>query len=69
LTWADFRRLATTAGLLVEDCTIEAMRVVRETESTRAMARLVLGAPVSLLRPLRSMSPTYVAVVRRRGRG
>jgi SAM-dependent methyltransferase len=69
LTWTDFRRLATTAGLLVEDCTIEAMRVVREIESTSGIARLLLGAPVSLLKPLRAMSPTYVAVVRRSSRG
>jgi 2-polyprenyl-3-methyl-5-hydroxy-6-metoxy-1,4-benzoquinol methylase len=68
LTWTDFCELAATAGLLVEDCTIEAMRVVRETESPRAIARLVLGAPAGLLRPLRGLSPTYVAVVRRRGR-
>jgi SAM-dependent methyltransferase len=65
LTWRDFRDLAETAGLTVEDCTIEAMRVVREIESPGAVTRYVLGAPTDLLNRLRAVSPTFVAVVRR----
>jgi len=65
LTWRDFRDLAERAGLTVEDCTIEAMRVVREIESPSALTRRLLGAPTGLLNRLRPVSPTFVALVRR----
>jgi SAM-dependent methyltransferase len=67
LTWRDFRDLADTAGLTVEDCTIEAMRVVRDIESPSAVTRSLLGAPTELLNRLRAVSPTFVALVRRNG--
>ena len=67
LTWGDFRDLAEHAGLIVEDCTIEAMRVVGEIESPSGLTRRLLGAPTGLLNRLRPVSPTFVALVRRKG--
>jgi len=66
LSWSDFRELAAGAGLLVEDCTLEAVQFVRDIESPHGPARLLMSAPTALLRPVRLASPTFVTILRLR---
>jgi SAM-dependent methyltransferase len=60
------RRLLTQATLEWEDCTLEAMRVMAETEGTGALQRRVLTAPAPVLRPGMAMVPSMIFIARRR---
>src|SRR5262249_55909828 len=63
LTWRDFDDLATTAGLDVDDVTIEAMRVLGETESVSGPVKELTRAPSSVVRAFHGAVPTFVALV------
>lgn len=64
LTRRELRTMARAAGLLVDECTLEATRLVRDLEAG-PLARKVLGAPDAVLRVGLPVIPTFVFLLRR----